>query len=165
MHARASGPFCILKKLGSNAYLLELPPEMSISPVFNVEDLMTYRGTFEPPLFSGDSSAGSRISAPIPPLPCVPPTQEVIDVVMDEETIFTLNGPVHCYLVHWKDSTDTDATWITEDEFRRIDSTLLDSFNTPSSPEASSFQQGGNDGNHKRIRKFPKRFEDYHVRI
>ena len=84
---------------------------------------------------------------------------------MDEETTFTPNGPVHRYLVRWKNSTDTDATWITEDEFYRINSTLLDSFNTPSSPEASSFQQGGNDENHKRIKKFPKRFEDYHVRI
>ena len=56
LHARVLGPFRILKKLGSNAYLLELPPEMFISPLFNVEDLMTYRDTFEPPLFSGNPS-------------------------------------------------------------------------------------------------------------
>ncbi|XP_028798471.1 uncharacterized protein LOC114753935 [Neltuma alba] len=57
LHACASGPFCISKKLGPNAYLLELPPNMSISLVFNAEDLVPYRGTFEShPLCSNDSA-------------------------------------------------------------------------------------------------------------
>lgn len=32
LHARTTGPFGILKKLGSNAYLLDLPPHLTISP-------------------------------------------------------------------------------------------------------------------------------------
>ena len=40
--ARAMGPYSIIRKLGSNAYLLDLPNDMDISPVFNVEDLLPY---------------------------------------------------------------------------------------------------------------------------
>lgn len=32
LHARTTGPFGIIKKLGSNAYLLDLPPHLTISP-------------------------------------------------------------------------------------------------------------------------------------
>ena len=42
------GPYSIICKLGSNAYLLDLPNDMDISHVFNVVILLPYRGTFEP---------------------------------------------------------------------------------------------------------------------
>ena len=48
LYVRAMGPYSIIRKMGSNAYLLDLPNDMDISPVFNVEDLLPYRGTFEP---------------------------------------------------------------------------------------------------------------------
>ena len=48
LYARAMGPYFIIHKLGSNTYLLDLPNDMDISPVFNVEDLLPYRGVFEP---------------------------------------------------------------------------------------------------------------------
>ena len=51
LYARAMGPYSIIRKMGSNAYLLDLPNDMDISPVFNVEDLLPYRGTFEPSTF------------------------------------------------------------------------------------------------------------------
>ena len=42
LYARAMGPYSIIRKMGSNAYLLDLPNDMDISPVFNVEDLLPY---------------------------------------------------------------------------------------------------------------------------
>lgn len=60
---------------------------MLISLVFNIENFFSYRDTFVAPLFSGDDSTGSMYSAPVLPVPCVMPTEEVINVVMDEETI------------------------------------------------------------------------------
>ena len=47
LYARAMSPYSIIRKLGSNAYLLDLPNDMDISPVFNIEDLLPYQGTFE----------------------------------------------------------------------------------------------------------------------
>ena len=48
LYARAMGLYSIIRKQRSNAYLLDLFNDMDISPVFNVEDLLSYRGTFEP---------------------------------------------------------------------------------------------------------------------
>ena len=52
------GPYSIIRKLGSNAYLLDLPNDMDISPIFNVEDLLPYRSTFEPCTLPSNVSAG-----------------------------------------------------------------------------------------------------------
>ena len=42
LYARAMGPYSIIRKLKSNAYLLDFPNDKHISPVFNVEDLLPY---------------------------------------------------------------------------------------------------------------------------
>ena len=36
LYARAMGPYSIIRKMGSNAYLLDLPNDMDISPVLNI---------------------------------------------------------------------------------------------------------------------------------
>ena len=60
------GPYYIIPKLRSNAYLLDLPNNMDISSVFNVEDLLPYRGTFEPSTLPSSVAAGeARNGAPI----------------------------------------------------------------------------------------------------
>ena len=43
LYARAMGPYSIIRKMGSNAYLLDLPNDMDIGHVFNVEDLLPYQ--------------------------------------------------------------------------------------------------------------------------
>ena len=48
LYARAMSLYYIIHKLRSNAYLLDLPNDMDISHVFNVEDLLPYLDTFEP---------------------------------------------------------------------------------------------------------------------
>jgi hypothetical protein len=37
------GPCKVMKKFGTNAYEIELPDGIGISPIFNVEDLYPYR--------------------------------------------------------------------------------------------------------------------------
>ena len=39
------GPLKILHKFGNNAYEVELPPDIGISPIFNVCDFFPYKGT------------------------------------------------------------------------------------------------------------------------
>ena len=48
LQARSTGPFKILKRLGPNAYVLDLPFDMGISSTFNVEDLVPFRGSSTP---------------------------------------------------------------------------------------------------------------------
>jgi hypothetical protein len=42
--SRVAGPFKILTKIIDNAYKLELPPELGVSPSFNISDLRPYLG-------------------------------------------------------------------------------------------------------------------------
>jgi hypothetical protein len=42
--SRADGPFKILEKINNNAYKLELPLEIGVSPTFYISDLRTYLG-------------------------------------------------------------------------------------------------------------------------
>jgi hypothetical protein len=43
MKMKKIGPCRVLKKLGENAYEIELPDEIKISPKFNVSDLYPYK--------------------------------------------------------------------------------------------------------------------------
>ena len=68
LYARAMGPYSIIRKLRSNAYLLDLPNDMDISHVFNVEDLLPYQDTFKPSTLPCSVSAGEvSKGAPIVP--------------------------------------------------------------------------------------------------
>ena len=42
LHAQIAGCFKIIKKIGLNAYVLELPPDFGISSTFNIFDLKEY---------------------------------------------------------------------------------------------------------------------------
>ena len=90
LHARGAGPFKIIKKVGSNAYVLELPPELGISSIFNISDLVEYR---EPPMipnepFEPDPILESELNPECPPLNW-PERGERIERILDDQTIST----------------------------------------------------------------------------
>jgi len=59
LQARCITPYSIFNKLESVAYVLDLPANLGITPVFNVEDLTFNRGIFEPPCLPFSASAGN----------------------------------------------------------------------------------------------------------
>ena len=67
LNARGAGPFKILKKIGSNAYVIDLPPWYGISPTFNVSDLIEYK---EPMLIPNDPFEPVPSFESDPPLKC-----------------------------------------------------------------------------------------------
>lgn len=58
MHTQTIEAHRIIGRLGPSAYLLELPSNRTIRPVFNVEDLFPYRDRFEPPVAHATVSTG-----------------------------------------------------------------------------------------------------------
>lgn len=46
-HARYMSPHRVVKKFGFNTYALETPEDLSINPVFNVEELTPYHTPFD----------------------------------------------------------------------------------------------------------------------
>ena len=50
-HVREAGTFKILKKIGSNAYVIDLPSSYGIRSIFNISDLIEYK---EPALIPSD---------------------------------------------------------------------------------------------------------------
>jgi len=61
LHARSAGPFKILTKLNDNAFVIDLLENFEISPTFNIEDLVDYKGL-------GVNPSNSLVHGPTPEL-------------------------------------------------------------------------------------------------
>ncbi|KAK0601962.1 hypothetical protein LWI29_029106 [Acer saccharum] len=85
LQARSMGPFQIRMKIGPNAYVLDLPPDLKISATFNVEDLQLYKGSESP---SPLNQEGIQF---LPNIPQVG-TREEIEDILDEQLVYTRNG-------------------------------------------------------------------------
>ena len=91
LYVRAMGPYSIIRKLGSNAYLLDLPNDMDISHIFNVKDLLPYRDTFKPStlpfsVYADEASKGA------PSLPSLQYSKEMLDIILDDEFVTSRDG-------------------------------------------------------------------------
>ncbi|KAL3507023.1 hypothetical protein ACH5RR_032405 [Cinchona calisaya] len=107
LHSISAGPFKILKKIGSNAYALELPKDMGISNVFNIEDLTSYAGHQIDP----------REKVTIVSLPSTTRLREKVYDILDHKLVSTRGGGYQKDLIHWKRHPLADCTWIIDAEF------------------------------------------------
>jgi hypothetical protein len=149
LQARSMGPFQIVKRLGSNAYMLELPPEMGISPIFNIEDLAAYKEPDASENTSAENSDPFSISdfsslTPLLPRPR-PKEKDIVEDILDDQIVSTRQGGYHKFLVKWKNRPASDSTWITKEDLQRIDPDILERYYSFISPESSSLQPGGID--------------------
>ena len=87
LQARSARPFKVLKRMGPNTYVIDLPHDYGISSYFNIEDLVAYKSPTAIPNTLFDESLPNPIDAPIPtPLPLNLPYahKESIDAILDE---------------------------------------------------------------------------------
>nr|CAD1817170.1 unnamed protein product [Ananas comosus var. bracteatus] len=116
LKSRKFGPCKVLKKISSNAYLIELPPDLQIQPVFNVSDLYSFEG------FDG---VVAKIADQFQQYPNV--QSEVIEDVLDVKEVKSRRGNWYRrFLVKWLGEPASESTWITEDELMKIDSDMYD---------------------------------------
>jgi hypothetical protein len=138
LHHRRASPFKVLKRLGSNAYHLELPATLAISPIFNVEDLTAYPGSVEDEQVSEDAVAPpARIPSHIPP-------RDQIEAILDDQLVSTRRGGYQKFLIKWKNRPMSDCCWLQTEEVQRLDPDLYDEYLAAHSTESSSFPEGGN---------------------
>ena len=135
------GPYSIIRKLGSNAYLLDLPNDMDISHVFNSDDLLPYRDTFKlstlpSSVYAGEASKGA------PDVPSLQYSEEIMDIILDDEFVTSIYGGFRRFLIKWHGRPDSDATWIQDDDLCHLDPLLLDCYFSSHFSELSSFQPG-----------------------
>ena len=146
LQARSVGPFKVLKQMGPNAYVIDLSHDYGISFSFNIEDLVAYKSPtaiLDIPFYE---SLPNPIDTPIPtssPLNLPYAHKESIDVILDEQIVSTRDGGVHRFLVRWRGRPDSDCTWITRDELRRLDPDLLEYYQS-----SSDFHLTGSSSSH-----------------
>ena len=112
----ATSPFKVLKRMGLNAYAINLPHDYGISSSFNIEDLVAYKSSTVIPVTLFDESLPNSIDAPIPtplPLNLSYAHKEFIDAILDEQIVSTRDGGVHRFLVRWRGRPNSNYTWIT----------------------------------------------------
>jgi len=92
LYARGAGPFKVIKKVGPNAYVLELPPKFGIRSTFNISDLVEYRELAMIPSepFGLDPILESEPIPECPPLNS-PWKGERIKHILDDQVITTLS--------------------------------------------------------------------------
>ncbi|RVW78808.1 Transposon Ty3-I Gag-Pol polyprotein [Vitis vinifera] len=135
LQAKKAGPFRVLKRLGENAYLLELPSNLHFSPIFNVEDLHIYHG------HHNDISEQLDLQLP----PTLSPRPE-IEYVLDDQLVSTRQGGYQKFLVKWRGKPHSENTWITTTDFQKINPDLYELYQASNSSEPSSFKPGRIDG-------------------
>ena len=71
---------------------------MDISLIFNVEDLLSYRGTFEPSTlpFSVSTGGANKGASTVPSLQY---STEMVDIILDDEFVTSKDGGFHRFLV------------------------------------------------------------------
>lgn len=104
---RYFGPFTVMKRIGTVAYKLQLPPETKIHPVFHVSQLKLFRGTSSQPY----------IPLPVTTHELGPILQPV--AVLQLRKIVQGNHTVKQILVQWEHLSAAEATWENYAKFKQ----------------------------------------------
>ncbi|XP_038970995.1 uncharacterized protein LOC120104238 [Phoenix dactylifera] len=106
LQVRSTRPYRVLRRVGTNAYVIDLSSDCGISPTFNVKDLVVYKGpsTIPDDLFAEPFSEPDDLPIPDPipasiPLPHQQAQKKQIDAILDDQTVFTSDGDIQRFLV------------------------------------------------------------------
>ncbi|KAK2973785.1 hypothetical protein RJ640_008190 [Escallonia rubra] len=109
------GPYKILRKFCDSAYEVELPRGLVISPIFNVADIYTFHGDTHDELGDIGVKTSSEVSTK---------QKDRDERVIDVREIKTRAGPYLRFLVKWAGQPDYENSWLSQEEFMKIDAKM-----------------------------------------
>ena len=119
------GPCRILRKFSANAYRLEIPIGVGISPIFNVEDLYPY--------VIGDTINFVEDEELTKDLQWVGKTTVAqpleVEAILDTKVVKSTRKDYLEYLVKWKKRPTEDSTWMSAAELEAKGFTVADLMN------------------------------------
>ena len=145
LHAHWAGLFRVTKKLGTNAYVIELPSKFGISPIFNIEDFME---------FKGDVDENSTIPLPevtlvLRVLENITPWDEIA-VILNHQFVTTRQGGYYKFLVQWTNRPNSDSVWLQASEIKHLHPHLFEAYIRQNLPESSSSGEPTIDANQEK---------------
>jgi hypothetical protein len=111
------GPCRVLKKCGANAYEIELPDGIGISPIFNILDLYPYR------VEEAETGTEQPVIQWMKQMPVAekPQMEHILDKRVGKKT---RRRQYFEYLVKWKNHPVEDVSWETEAEIQKHGHTM-----------------------------------------
>jgi hypothetical protein len=110
LHPLRYGPYTVLECIGENAYHLDLPSQLDIHDVLNVNNLKL----FEPPLLE----EAVTVHHPVDNIPYFQPPL-LADTILDSKTRTTRQQKYLSYLVGRKGHTPAQAKWMSAEALKR----------------------------------------------
>ena len=103
----------MVKKLGPNAYVIELPADYGISPIFNIEDLTQFHGPKKPVPATSDLTTQQDAVIHVPKN--TTPRDEIV-LILDHQFVTIRRGGYYKFLVQWKNCPQSDSVWLQASE-------------------------------------------------
>jgi hypothetical protein len=111
------GPCKILRKFAANAYEIELPDNVGISPIFNVADLYPYNRDDTAELDDQEEIQWEEQM----PIVEKPQMEKILKQRVGRKTRRKMYPE---YLVKWKDHPVEDSSWVTEPDILKHGKTV-----------------------------------------
>ncbi|KAA8548248.1 hypothetical protein F0562_004491 [Nyssa sinensis] len=140
-----AGPFRVTKKLGTNAYVIDLPSDFGISPVFNIEDLTEFKGDVDKFSAIPSSEVTPTLRVPENTAP-----RDEIAAILDHQFVTTRRGGYYKFLVQWKNRPNSESVWLQASEVQRLHPHLFAAYICQNLPESSSSGEPAIDANQEK---------------
>jgi len=101
LYACSARPFKVLQRFGSNTYVIDLPLDIGMSSRFNIEDLGAFQKPYSIPYEPFEMPPNSPPDDPIETSTFFTLTliqKDNINVILDEQVVFTGDGEVQWFL-------------------------------------------------------------------